>query len=188
MARKKSAKNASSIYPVSEVYRDMLADANSSPMQSDEDGRLVKKRRVAGRLVTNAQYPSNQAKSEPQEASIDDLFDECVPVQGRQQQQIIKSESEDSTDSDVNWEEVDLKDVLDREESPESEPRSRDMNLILGDDKQRTSRVERRKGKTVTAAERKLRLEVHKMHLCCLLIHVHIRNFWCNDEDVHVSR
>ena len=184
MPRRNGLKNAESIQSVPDVYRDMLADANSSPVQSDADGRSIKKRRVAGRLVTHSQLISNQPSGENRESGIDDLFEERAPIQ----QQIVQSESEDSADSDVNWEEVDLKGVSEDEASSGLDPQPEELNLVLGEDKQRLLKPERRKGKIITGAERKLRLEVHKMHLCCLLVHVYIRNSWCNDQGVQVSR
>ncbi|EPX73098.1 DNA repair protein Rhp41 [Schizosaccharomyces octosporus yFS286] len=34
----------------------------------------------------------------------------------------------------------------------------------------------------ITAADRKIRLQIHQMHLLCLTYHLCIRNLWCNDE------
>ncbi|ODH40905.1 hypothetical protein ACO22_01504 [Paracoccidioides brasiliensis] len=38
--------------------------------------------------------------------------------------------------------------------------------------------------KPVTAQERRWRLDIHKMHVLCLLGHVQRRNLWCNDDGV----
>lgn len=39
----------------------------------------------------------------------------------------------------------------------------------------------------VTSIDRKIRLEGHKLHLLCLIAHVHRRNKWCSDPEVIVS-
>lgn len=171
-----------------DIYRDMLAEVASYPTQSDQDGRSVKKRRVAGRVVAWDQAldanATPQPKVEPRDDNVDELFAN-VPVK---RQEMIQTESEDSADSDMNWEEVDLKEggvgdqVLD---SDHEQPQ--DLSIELREDKTQSRRAERAKKKPVTAAEKKLRLEVHKMHLCSLLVHVYIRNYWCNDLELHVS-
>ncbi|PGH08157.1 xeroderma pigmentosum group C-complementing protein [Blastomyces parvus] len=47
--------------------------------------------------------------------------------------------------------------------------------------KQRAAAVRR---KPVTAQEKRWRLDIHKMHVLCLLSHVQLRNLWCNDDKV----
>ena len=175
-----------------DAYRDMLAEVASSPGQSDEDGRSVKKRRVAGRIITQTpQAPSSQQfPGSVQPKSDDDFKDlfEDVPDTERPLQQVEQTESEDSADSDVNWEQVDLKqtddsDIAGSEVTDEPEG----LNLVLHDEKQRASRPAADRRKPITAAERKLRLVVHKMNISCLLAHVHVRNHWCNGNTVQVS-
>lgn len=50
--------------------------------------------------------------------------------------------------------------------------------------KQRAAAAVRRK--PVTAQEKRWRLDIHKMHVLCLLGHVQLRNLWCNDDKVQV--
>ncbi|EGE87072.1 xeroderma pigmentosum group C-complementing protein, variant [Blastomyces dermatitidis ATCC 18188] len=47
--------------------------------------------------------------------------------------------------------------------------------------KQRAAAVRR---KPITAQEKRWRLDLHKMHVLCLLGHVQLRNLWCNDDKV----
>ena len=166
----------------------MLAAATSSPMQSDDDGRSIKKRRVGGRIVNTSDVHSSivikdhSGKTEHYN-SIDDRFEDGIPIT----QQIVETSSEDSADSDVNWEEVHLHDVDGIGEllsSRDSVPQK--LNLTLDDGRERVARNITPKRKPLTAAEKKLRLDVHKMHLCSLMVHVYFRNHWCNDEDMHV--
>ena len=178
---------------VPDVYREMLADAvTSSPAQLGDEGRAVKRRRVGGRVVTRindepAVQDSDRSSRGANNSDIDELFEDVKP----NQQHIIQTDSEDSADSDLNWEEVKLGDQSSQGGTPEPESANEDgIDLVLkrqDDGDQRRATSGRAKRKPVTAEEKKLRLEIHKMHLCCLLIHVHIRNHWCNDEEVFVG-
>lgn len=163
---------------VPDVYKDMLAGALSSPTQSSGEGRPIKKRRVGGRIV--AQRQPNSAN---EQSDIDDLFEEPTHAP----QNIIQTESEDSADSDVNWEEVELKHESDARASTEPEGDvNENLQLVLGGEEQGAPRSKLIKRKPITAEEKKLRLEIHKMHVCSLLAHVYLRNHWCNDEAIHV--
>lgn len=185
-ARRKPNRNGASEVP--DVYRGMLAEAGSSPMKNDEDGRSVKRRRVAGRIVTTG-GPSDDhqtVKDEPADtdADIDDLFEDVPLVR----QSIEQSEQEDSDGSGFDWEDVNLKTEADEgavhDAVDETEADSRqDLDLVLG----AKQAPQRPRKKVVPSIEKKLRLEVHKMNICCLLIHAHIRNHWCNDDAVQVS-
>ena len=57
------------------------------------------------------------------------------------------------------------------------------LNLVLGDPSpsKPVNATARRK---ITAVDRRIRLETHKLHLLCLLFHVHLRNRWCNNDEV----
>lgn len=186
-ANSKAAGKSRRKVDVPDVYRDMLADTVSSfPTRTSADGRAVKRRRVGGRVVIQANdSPQSTPESKAtNEDNIDDLFNEPKP--GRQR--IEQTESEDSTESDVDWEEINLKDSGTQGAAVERDfEESGELNLVLGGDERRTSKSAQVRLKPVTAAEKKLRLEIHKMHLCSLLVHVYIRNHWCNDESVHVS-
>ena len=56
------------------------------------------------------------------------------------------------------------------------------LDITLEEPPVRRTLVRRRK--PVTGSEKKLRLQIHKAHLLCLLGHVYTRNLWCNDEEV----
>ncbi len=178
---------ASTKAEVPNIYRDMLADATSSPTRSSDEGRTVKKRRVGGRIVTSHDdAPPAQADLNikvEDAAGFDELFDEPI----RPSQKIMQTESEDSADSDMDWEEVDLgEDHAHEEVSMPENAEAGDLQLVLGQHKSGSAAQRITKRKPLTTSEKKLRLEIHKMHLCCLLVHLHSRNHWCNDEQVHV--
>ena len=193
MARRSGQKAAIAVEPVHDVYRDMLAEAASSPAQSDEVGRSAKKRRIAGHVVT--QEPKGRRSSPPllkpyleKDDNLDDLFED-VPGTQRPLQQLEQTESEDSAYGDVNWEQVDLKECDDGsdEAGSDADDKPQNLNLVLQDDRHGVSRPAVDRRKPITAAEKRLRLEVHKMNVCALLVHVHFRNYWCNEDTVHVS-
>ena len=171
---------------VPDAFRELLVETRSSA-PNREERRPVKRRRIGGKLVEQdvvAAEETASVKSEKLDVGhdLDDLFEEDVSSR----QEILLSESEDSADSDVDWENVDLKQEGKDEEPDEitvpTEPI--ELNLVL--DKGRESQDERPKRKAVTALEKKLRLEIHKLNICCLMIHVHIRNHWCNDDQIQV--
>ena len=62
------------------------------------------------------------------------------------------------------------------------------LQLTLGNSEEKAKQkaaVQRRK--PATALERKWRLDIHKVHILCLLSHVQMRNSWCNDEEAQVG-
>lgn len=178
-------------HDVPDVYREMLAEAvSSSPIERSDDGRAVKRRRVGGRVITqtydeSAFYQSDQSSKAQHDSDLGELFEDVYP----NRQQVTKSDTEDSAESDSNWEEVDLSEKKNQEGAHElREPGLGDLHLVFHDeDHERISSARgRSKQKPITAEEKILRLDIHKMHLCSLLAHVYLRNHWCNDNSVHV--
>ena len=172
---------------VPDVYGDMLAEAVSSPTRKSEDGTPVKRRRVEGRIVIqnvneNASHQPQQSISTGEQKDIDDLFEEPVPAP----QHIEQTESEDSADSDEDFEDVDLGSNVKQPDSSDHEMEEPgDLKLVLGGNDQETSKSMQVRRKPITSMEKKLRIEIHKLHLCSLLAHVYLRNHWCNDDKVH---
>lgn len=177
---------------VPNVYQKMLADAtSSSPSQIGEEGRAPKRRRVGGRIITQGDreippLDSGINNETAENSELDEPFEDVRPAQ----QEIVETESEDSADSDVDWEEVQLKDHGSEDGTPgPGQSDGEGLNLVLNDHEKsaKTAMTERPKRKPLTVEDKKLRLEIHKMHVCCLLAHVFLRNHWCNDEKVYVS-
>ena len=184
-SKKKVARNDG----VPDVYRDMLADAKvSSPVLTDDEGKRVKRRRIGGRVVTKAvedaqeDAPNQEKACADSDDEMDGLFEESVSRRPK----IVKTDSEDSASSDMEWEEVDLQnhDVEKRERGSDHSEGEK-LNLVLSDDDKAIRTPKSVKRRPVTSVEKKLRLDIHKMHICCLLVHVYLRNHWCNDEDLH---
>jgi xeroderma pigmentosum group C-complementing protein len=163
----------------------MLAEAAPSLAKSGEDGKTVKKRRVGGRLVT---YRATEAKAE----SEVETGAESAPlpeVPAARVQQTVYDDSAESSDEDMEWEEVDLNQEPDNSMLQGTNDVLEDALLEIRLDKnagkEAAPRIQRRK--PVTGLEKKMRLDVHKAHLLCLIAHVYIRNHWCNDVGLQVS-
>ena len=169
---------------IPDVYREMLVDAVSSKFNEEE--KPIKRRRIGGRMVEQgldetAFYQSDQALIEPHDTDIEQSM-----LRFKARQQMVFTESDGSADSDIDWEEVDLKDTYKENFSVVDVSPNQELNLVFGGDSNDTRRPSAPRRKPASAAEKKLRLEIHKMHLLSLLVHVHRRNHWCNDEDTHV--
>lgn len=162
---------------IPEVYREMLAEADArASNQPETEDRPLKRRRVGERRSVLPELKSEEQAIPPSEA------DENV---GRQLQTAYDSAASD--DSDMEWEEVEIhQPVSDALQAAASGQGDEPLQITLDKPTEtRKTLVARRK--PVSAAEKKLRLDVHKVHLLCLLSHVQRRNLWCNDDEVQVS-
>ena len=177
---------------VPDVYQEMLSVVvPSSPTLSSQEGRAVKRRRVGGRIVTQRDESSinlqpENGGSDANDSGLDELFEDENPPQ----QQAVQTDSEDSADSDVDWEEVQVRDHASQHSTPEPEnAKGEVLSLVMRDhgDENIVKLSGRLKRKPMTAEDKQLRVQIHKMHVCCLIAHVHIRNHWCNDEEVYVG-
>lgn len=161
----------------------MLREEQASNVTSpDEDERPSKKRRTA---PSHAQ-PRLQPQTEPQPTATTQSTDEHhVRASGRVRQTII--DSDESDDSDMEWEDAlaDSDDTDDPDQGGDVAPQIGDISITIGakktDDTGPKRKIRRR---AITSVDKKRRLDIHKMHLLCLLYHVHRRNAWCNDKRV----
>ena len=170
---------------VPEVFQEMLVyTLPSSPALLNEEGRSVKKRRVGGHIVIQGLASPSRITPDDKSKTETASEHEAAPMkQDARTPQTTYNDSDDSADSDMNWEEVDLKD---KALAGESTDENGELRLVLenNDPSAKASIIRRRR--PITSADRRLRLEVHKMHLLALLAHVHLRNHWCNDIEVQV--
>ena len=187
VAKPRFAKKAKARNAVPDVYGEMLAEAVSLPARKSEDEAPVKRRRVGGRIVIqsiddSASQQPDESISTGNQSGVDDLFGEPRPTP----QHIERSEFEDSADSDEDFEDVDIGSNVKQHDASNIEMEEPGkLDLVLGGDNQNTTRSTQVRRKPITFMEKQLRLEIHKMHLCSLLAHVHLRNHWSNDESVH---
>ena len=176
---------------VADVFQDLIAEAATiSQASASEDGRPIKKRRVGGRLVVSG-GPNELGDSRSQNGAVQGLVtpSEDVERESSSVRQTIYNESDGSEDSeDADWQDVTLAITAETAESMQREPLGdvQDLTLDLQADQIGLDTSSTNRRKPLTAAERKLRLEVHKMHVLTFLSHVHLRNHWCNDLDIQV--
>jgi xeroderma pigmentosum group C-complementing protein len=181
---------------IPDVYQEMLAEA--LPAQSELPDRPLKRRRTGRRegaeTGTTSEPPAesegiNVGEDEDEDVEFEDVLggDEGRDSENesdsppKRLQTAYRDSDDDSAESDFEWEALDFD-----ANAPADEP-SGDLELTLTtrDTSQKQKSTPRRKA--VTKAERVLRLEVHKMHVLCLLAHADRRNDWCNDTEVHSS-
>ncbi|KAH8427595.1 putative DNA repair protein Rad4 [Aspergillus melleus] len=159
---------------IPQVYREMLAEAEARDPQAQIEERPIKRRKVQEQpTIASASQVTNQTAQS--QNSADQQY-------GRQVQTVYDSTTSD--ESDMEWEEVDLQQAptVPAGTTPAAED-SGPMEITLGKLEDQKRRVAPRR-KPITAAERNLRLDIHKVHLLCLMRHIQIRNLWCNDEEV----
>jgi len=157
---------------VLDIYRDLLSEAASptSAPSADED-RPLKRRRKHEDATTEENSPLHHRDSS------------LISSSKRPTIQTVIDESEGSDETELEWEEVD---VVRQEDvkTPHAGPQG--INVVLEGSPRSTTKRRMNTRKGTTAAERKVRLDIHKVYLLCLLVHVHIRNAWCNDTKAQV--
>lgn len=180
------------------VFQDMLVDAALSKAAGpEEDSKPLKKRKTAVsgrqpeidsvRSAASQRAPVNDRRlpprRPPQPAPIKNPDESDEEASQRRTLQTIEV-SDESDESDMEWEDA-LGDGEPGENDDDAELEVGDLSITIdqdnGKEKELSKRV-RRKG--ITSVEKKRRLDIHKMHVLCLLYHVHRRNAWCNDGRV----
>ncbi|KAI1327390.1 Rad4-domain-containing protein [Xylariaceae sp. FL0255] len=215
-AGRRSARNAtaSSSSSVPDVYREMLAEADTPSAD-----RPIKKRRLAHRKPeTNAHQPPNHpGESQAQKPDVergndyhhddgcvggkndndgdddddddDDLQFEDIPIPTPSLQTLYRDsdeEDEDDEEDEVQFEDVDLSSVNPSVIQTEADfTKDLELDLTARTKTLPSKSVDRRK--PMTRAEKDRRIEIHKTHLLCLLSNVARRNRWCNDPEVQGS-
>ncbi|KAF2110677.1 hypothetical protein BDV96DRAFT_552992 [Lophiotrema nucula] len=186
---------------VPDVFHDMLSEAQASKAAGvEEDSKPLKKRKAvrATRQESSSPAPEPIQDSASRVASIPArrVASSRAPVpkpaapesdDEEPQTRILQTitDSEESDESDMEWE-----DALAEEEADDddAEPEVGDVSITIGgsaDEEKKAKRRVQRRG--ITSVDRKRRLDVHKMHILCLLYHVHLRNVWCNDQRVQAA-
>jgi xeroderma pigmentosum group C-complementing protein len=155
----------------------MLAEADARDDGALEDDRPRKRLKLVGPRATSGEARVATNTTENAAGAEGDT--------AKRPQIVYNSPSEGSDESDMEWEEVDIQQpAIPGAAGPVSGDDDEPLQITLGQQEGQKRRVIRRK--PVTAAERKIRLDVHKTHLLCLLSHVQRRNLWCNDEEIQV--
>jgi xeroderma pigmentosum group C-complementing protein len=117
----------------------------------------------------------------------DDLFgDDLLPAPTLQTME--RDSDDDDSDSDGD-DEIDFEEVPIQSAVPSATAAGQasgdllDLDLSAHMASVLPRRPDRRKA--LTREEKARRVQIHKVHLVCLMAHVEIRNRWCNDPAVH---
>ncbi|KAJ5928836.1 hypothetical protein N7466_007792 [Penicillium verhagenii] len=176
---RQSRNNKSREDEVSEIYQEMLDEAEARDPEQFHLDRPTKRRRVGDTKAIPIDPPAlTQSNPAEQPTSNQELE--------QQVQTVYDSTTED--ESDIEWEDVDIQQPAQELPSASAVSQGRDETLQIIFDKEPEARKKTAvRRKPVTAAERRLRLDIHKTHLLCLLAHVNLRNRWCNDNETQNS-
>lgn len=162
---------------VPEAYRELLEEAEARDPEQFASDRPLKKRRTGN---TRA-IPVGPASA----IQVDDGPPPNTHF-AHQLQTIYDSTTEDE-ESDVEWEDVQITQPAQESSSAPTQSYDRDEPMVITLDPETQGKKQAAlKVKRLSTAERKVRLDVHKTHLLCLLAHVHMRNKWCNDVELQV--
>lgn len=166
------------------IYQEMLVEAARNPLpEADLRTKAVKRRKLDDGLsqVTDSELTLPDLPTGPVDGV--EISDETVFSQSKSQRQTVFDDFGGSDDeSEDDFEEVDLEaDVeVDHGQDRDDEPLQLDLNATPRPDV--SSSVHRRK--PATTVERRIRLDVHKWHVICLLAHLQRRSHWCDNEQV----
>ena len=165
------------------IYQEMLEEAAvSSRPPLKQEGRATKRRRVE-------EPPPGLEKPELETTSLDTLEDVIEPVLNPalpiRPQQTIYDDLASSDESDPGFEDVDLEPALELVDDDAENTKPLQLDLSRPSGQAETAPVQRRR--PATSAEKKLRLDVHKWHVLCLILHGHYRNRWCDNEEVQAT-
>jgi xeroderma pigmentosum group C-complementing protein len=193
---RRAAQAAASAVP--DVYRAMLAEARSeiAAQSADSPERPLKRKRPGeGRRATttsaqtsgSANTPASQKPPAAAAVVADDTPQKHAQQEGTVPaptvQTIMRDSDDDDEDDELDFEDVPIQPTASSaggDAGGASEGLSLDLSAHLASLLSR--RTERRKG--INRQEKARRIEIHKVHLVCLLAHVEIRNRWCNDPRV----
>ncbi|GBF59474.1 DNA repair protein [Trichophyton mentagrophytes] len=162
---------------IPEIYQEMLNESRALPQAlPHRNNPPHKRRRIGERGEIKAVEGTNKSEEEKETAA-------AMPPQT-----IYDLDASDE-ESEPEWEDVSLPGPSTASVLPSILPEGHDieqepLQITLGKEEAGQGKkgpVTRRK--PVTGAEKKLRLEIHKVHVLCLLGHVRLRNTWCNDEE-----
>ncbi|CAG1976706.1 unnamed protein product [Fusarium graminearum] len=195
---RRGAAAAAAVPTGGEIYQDMLAEAGVNPRIPSSPERPLKRRRatpkkpVAQAVKDPEPVPEDPEPSKaPQAAEEDDDEDEDEDIEFQDvilpqpTMQTMELESEDESDEEeIMFEDVDFTAPLQDLGSKPEAPQALELNLTAQQSStaQAKKTVERRK--PITKEERKIRIDVHKAHILCLLAQAARRNHWCNDGRV----
>jgi xeroderma pigmentosum group C-complementing protein len=176
---RRSSRHATKEDDVPAIYQEMLVEAAaSSPPPMKYEGRVAKRRRLEE--PPEAETPELEPTSRYMpEHEIEPSPNSLPAIRA---QQTIYDDFASSEESDAGFEDVDLEAALERVDDDVQNQKPLQLDLSRPSGRAETPPVQRRK--PATTAEKRLRLDVHKCHVLCLMLHGHHRNRWCDNEEV----
>ena len=182
---KGKGRSASTRNAVPDIYQEMLSETRANKSEISE--RPLKKRKTGKQPASSSHVSSSKPlvlppadDSDEDEIHFEDVFGVENEISATGTQQTAYRDSDDESDaSDQNWEPFDF------DAKPDEEPIG-DLVLTLSK-KEEPQKASIPRRKAATRDEKGVRLQVHKMHILCLLYYVERRNRWCNDYDVQKS-
>lgn len=198
--RKQRAKETGEDDGIPDIYREMLAEAGPSVDNNTDDGDRPRKR---PRLMKSGDAPNSaptpiQSNDAPHgfDAHVNQDTNTTTGFQSNNAAEVVQTvydDSEGTDDSDIEWEEVDLGGTSGTDSDVPTTDTALpqkidgDITITLDDPAISKSTLKKVRRRGVTNIEKQKRLLIHKMHILCLLYHVHLRNAWCNDKVVQVN-
>ncbi|KAL1306140.1 hypothetical protein AAFC00_004252 [Neodothiora populina] len=168
---------------VPDVFREMLSEAETPPEPHIDAARSAKRRRLDSDEPAPIAAKRQAQESRGKAPSVTGDFSENE-LESLPQQTVFDSGSDDD---DIDWEEIGF-DQEQVTESPSVAPKDADndiSDIAVEVGPKTTPKKVAAKRKPVTTAEKLHRLAVHESHLLFLIFHVHVRNAWCNSDEVH---
>ena len=179
---------------VPDIVRQMVVEARSELRAQDQDflvsERPLKRRRPGEGRPARTETPKTKAakdlSGESTKVNTGNASDDNLPFEDvvlpTPTVQTMTRDSDEEDDDDIDFEDV----AIDANEPSVTvvgeKSRELDLDLSAHMAAMAPRRADRRKA--ISRGERERRVEIHKMHLVCLLAHAELRNRWCNDRGV----
>ena len=162
------------------VYGERIAEALAEEQAESARSRPLKRRKASEEPSSKIELdidffgvPAGRGTPAPTETDVEQVS---------RLQQVTLTEFDSATESDVEFEDVELDPTVE-EANYDDKPEQKTLELNLSN--MTTSKRAAPRRKPISVAERRLRLAVHKTHIVMLLSHLKCRNQWCNSESVH---
>jgi xeroderma pigmentosum group C-complementing protein len=179
---RRSNRHATKEDDVPEIYKEMLVEAAALPPLPPKDESRAAKRRRVEESTLRVEMP--ELETMPLDELDDDIEPQSRSVPPARTQQTIYEDFPSSNESDAEFEDVDLELGLEHSDAEADNNKPLQLDLSRHSGRAGTPAAQRRK--PATTAEKRLRLDVHKWHVLCLMLHGHVRSQWCDREDVQV--
>lgn len=179
---------------VPDIYRELLAEArdeNETVSQDTDVAERPPKRRRPGerRVLRQTDAPTEDtARTRKHGHTVGDDAGDDEDVEFEDvvlptpTVQTVDRESDESDDDEIDFEDVVIAPAASSAPPAGEESKGLTLDLSAHLAAMGPRRADRRKA--MSKEEKERRVQIHKMHILCLLSHVERRNRWCNDPRV----